>query len=560
VQPMRISGRVIACIAAALVFAAVARSLADDPAPESANPAKPLPKITISKETTYITEPLRADGYPDYVAAVNQHCSKGVTPENNAAIPFWQAVGPKGIDKKIRKRYFEMLGIAELPEEGDYLDDACSCEVRQGAAPQSRGVGCSQEYTKSRTTPWTATDYPAVAQMLAKNQKPLDAFVHGMNRSRFYSPIVEVNDQFLGNLDLLLGVSEARTMVRMLVSRAMLRLGDKDIPGAWNDLLACCRFVRVYGERPLLADRLIASSLEGIAGGSIVTLSGQEGLTSAQARQFLAEYQALPPARPIEEVWEYGERIFSLACLVDLAAEPATGLKYFEGGLPELTDAEQKRRVVALKVLGYDNELDWNEALRRQNRWSDGFARLQARAKASGTGEELARWDDDSVAAAQKACDETLGHDDQVTEKATPAQKAERLVALLNAPSVFGPISKTLPFAGARIQTERDLALLALALGGYHADRGVYPTSLTELSPSFVKVIPKDRFTGGELRYAIATNGYLLYSVGPNGEDDGGRNFNDQAYTSADYQAATEEEKARDDIAIRMPPEGRKGR
>ena len=37
--------------------------------------------MTISKETTYITEPLRADGYPDYIAALNQRCSRGVTPE-----------------------------------------------------------------------------------------------------------------------------------------------------------------------------------------------------------------------------------------------------------------------------------------------------------------------------------------------------------------------------------------------------------------------------------------------------------------------------------------------
>ena len=37
--------------------------------PDPAPPAKkPLP-IKISKETTYITEPLRPDGYPDYVAA-----------------------------------------------------------------------------------------------------------------------------------------------------------------------------------------------------------------------------------------------------------------------------------------------------------------------------------------------------------------------------------------------------------------------------------------------------------------------------------------------------------
>ena len=52
----------------------------------------PVP-LVISKETTYITEPLRSDGTPDYVAALNQRLSKGVTPENNAAVLFWKAAG-----------------------------------------------------------------------------------------------------------------------------------------------------------------------------------------------------------------------------------------------------------------------------------------------------------------------------------------------------------------------------------------------------------------------------------------------------------------------------------
>ena len=90
-------------------------------AEQDSNSKRPRPKITISKETTYIIRPLREDGSVDYVAAINERCSKGVTPENNAAIPFWRAVGPKEIKKGIRKRYFELLGIPELPEKGEYL-------------------------------------------------------------------------------------------------------------------------------------------------------------------------------------------------------------------------------------------------------------------------------------------------------------------------------------------------------------------------------------------------------------------------------------------------------
>ncbi len=83
--------------------------------------AKPRVLVTISKETTYITEPLRADGYPDYVAALDRRFSRDVTPENNAAVPFWQAMGPSALDKRDREKYFQMLGIAPLPEQGDYF-------------------------------------------------------------------------------------------------------------------------------------------------------------------------------------------------------------------------------------------------------------------------------------------------------------------------------------------------------------------------------------------------------------------------------------------------------
>ena len=72
----------------------VAGALADKNDPKAKPAAKHRVLATISKETTYITEPLRKDGYPDYVAAMNQRLSQGVTPENNAAVPFWKAMGP----------------------------------------------------------------------------------------------------------------------------------------------------------------------------------------------------------------------------------------------------------------------------------------------------------------------------------------------------------------------------------------------------------------------------------------------------------------------------------
>ena len=55
-----------------------------------------------SPAVPYITTPLRADGHPDCAAALDELASKGVTPENNAAVLSQRA------------SYFKRLGIAEL--------------------------------------------------------------------------------------------------------------------------------------------------------------------------------------------------------------------------------------------------------------------------------------------------------------------------------------------------------------------------------------------------------------------------------------------------------------
>src|SRR5947207_1711495 len=77
--------------------------------------------FTVSPETTYVTEPLDAEGYVDYPTALNERLSKGVTPENNANVLIWQALGPHPEGGTMPPEYFQWLGIESPPEEGDYL-------------------------------------------------------------------------------------------------------------------------------------------------------------------------------------------------------------------------------------------------------------------------------------------------------------------------------------------------------------------------------------------------------------------------------------------------------
>jgi hypothetical protein len=76
---------------------------------------------------------------------------------------------------------------------------------------------------------------------------------------------------------------------------------------------------------------------------------------------------------------------------------------------------------------------------------------------------------------------------------------------------------------------DRDLAKMRLlicdlAIRAYWLDHGRNPAKLADLVPDYLPEVPKDPFNGGQLVYRLAPNGYLLYSVGVNGVDDGGKN------------------------------------
>lgn len=76
---------------------------------------------------------------------------------------------------------------------------------------------------------------------------------------------------------------------------------------------------------------------------------------------------------------------------------------------------------------------------------------------------------------------------------------------------------------GEIIVQQRDATLTAIALEMYHRRNVRYPADLTEISPTFLPFVPVDRFDGFRLRYKLVDGRPLLYSVGADGDDDGGR-------------------------------------
>ncbi len=173
---------------------ATAATADEQQAQRKANPNKPRVRVTISKETTFITEPLRDDGYPDYLAYINQELSDGVTPDNNVVIPLLEVIGPEEVDKAQREEFFKRLGMPPLPAAGNYFQSwyryAEKVPADQRPAVPAGDPRDSEDYILdlddvARSRPWTAKEFPHLARWLESENDRLAKLVAGSKRSRF---------------------------------------------------------------------------------------------------------------------------------------------------------------------------------------------------------------------------------------------------------------------------------------------------------------------------------------------------------------------------------------
>jgi hypothetical protein len=65
---------------------------------------------------------------------------------------------------------------------------------------------------------------------------------------------------------------------------------------------------------------------------------------------------------------------------------------------------------------------------------------------------------------------------------------------------------------------------LSAALAVYRTNHDAYPEKIDALVPAVISKLPVDSYNGKPFVYKRLANGYLIYTVGSNGKDDGGSN------------------------------------
>jgi hypothetical protein len=235
----------------------------------------------------------------------------------------------------------------------------------------------------------------------------------------------------------------------------------------------------------------------------------------------------LPPFPEVADKYVRFERFTYLQALQSVPKDGTQGLKDMRGVKSLPTKADPKH-LAALRAL------DWGPALRNGNQWFDRLAAaLRMRDREARAG-ELERFESDlrALAADFQSPWRTLRLVFGAKEN-FPKQMGEMFIALLL------PIHAALVNRMDRSEQNQRSLQVAFALAAFQHDHGKYPAKLSELAPRYIAQVPNDIYSGRDLIYRPSETGYLLYSLGVNGEDDEGRFFDDELEG--------------DDLAIRMP-------
>jgi hypothetical protein len=497
---------------------------------------KPHVAITISKATTYITEPLRKDGYVDYVAALNQRCSNGVTPENNAAVPFLKAMWPCGIDPKHRDEYCRMLGIQRLPDRGDYFVtlDKYAKGLKDAASPAAEAGEYEplymQQLFEAIKRPWSKKEFPILAGWLAINERPLALLIAASKRPRRYDPLISGDGSVITIL--LPVVDRYREAARALTARATLRLDGGKVDDAWEDLLACRRLARLAGQGPTLIDALVAIAVDGVASAGDTGFLQIARLTPAQIAKMRADVDKLPPMPKMVDKVNVAERFMYLDCVGVVARQGFGSLTKLAG------DSESDSTFKSLIDSMATAAIDWDQVLRMGNSWYNRMVDAFGKPTRSERQAAFLKFDEDLRKLAVSAKDwKSLGLSMLGGLRYAISERVGGIFVCLLLPGISNVAN-----AEDRGAMQFELIRLGFALAAYRADHGSYPAKLADLVPKYVAEVPKDIFSASDLHYRAEGAGYLLYSVGVNGKDDGGRSYDD------DKQGENW-----DDIVVRVP-------
>lgn len=512
-------------------------------------------KITNSKETTFLTRPLGPDGYIDYIKALNQISSQGVTTKNNAAIPLLFAFGKDILWEELDEEYLQRIGVKTFPKLEQHFIHLPF---------RNKQKDLRDKLSKAIRTTWSRNQYPRLAKWLIENDEPLRFITKASQQSKFYSPLLTTAiETEISKVDVgLVAVMEPfvvlqRDAIHALLARAMLRLSENKSNDCWNDLLSAHRLARLIGQHPTLIGAMwsLGSETDVCEAERRFFLEGK--LTPKQLHKIQMDLASLPPLLDLSDKFNRAKRWQYLDAVRHIAQRGLPMLKIINDLTSNfhIRDQESKIHLVsyAEKPKLYVNEflghlVDWNYVLRAGNRWYDKIVhviRLPAgpeRTKAlellndeylkirvdtipNREAAQLAWWLDYSgmfIAGIIKSPLLLQIYSGRPHSRWYMTIQMNRMCIGLLLPA-FEQATQVVD----RTITHLRLNQITLELLKYHHQHGQYPAKLSLLPDISLEKEIKDLYSGKPYEYTGKGQKFTIISVGMNGERDMKENSDD---------------------------------
>lgn len=494
------------------------------------------PSIQVSPATTFITQPLTEDGLPDYEAFLLQEGFNQMGLEDNAAVLLWQACWPGELSGDEAKPVLDALGIESIsaPEStlkpilsGDSKEMVSQWLQDQNLKLQDTPVDLESDTVEAlihsaMSRPWNREELPPLAAWVDQNERALDLVVAASKRPKFFSPSPSwLNNEYDMMISTLLPLTASvRSASRGLCVRAMIHLGEGRTAEAIEDATACLRLASLTCQGFCLVQEMVAVASYEIGFRALATILHEGAFSPKKLQSLQSEIKGMPAIRESIRILDRGERFSYLDSLI------AVNSGYTVSGI----DLLLLRRA------------DWNVALAEGNRMYDRLVAIAAKPTREQRTFETAKLDQELDRAAARAKNRKGDARILVDRKLCGEVMSDISLSLML------PAIGTIFDAEDRQETCRQMALTAVDLALYRAKNGDYPETLSQLTSK----VPIDLYSDNPLVYDRKDdNGYLLYSVFENAEDDGGCDVGGEICNGewADCKVAKENS----DLVIRLP-------
>ncbi|MGC8540563.1 MAG: RNA polymerase sigma factor, partial [Phycisphaerae bacterium] len=519
-----------AVLATALVAAGIAVALAGHNRPKAPQ------ELIISRATTYITSPLGKDGLPDYKLALKEYLMKGVTPENNAAVPAIEIamqgyhLAPSGqwVDYgKLGAMQLKLLGVKRPHETFPHIhsiDLFFKKHQPQGyTLPGGRltGLGGPDYWNMQQLEegfahdfPWRSSECLLLWAAMSREKAAVKIMQKASLLPRFYLP--EVLGKAYTKWPLFYDEPLRDVLCStggVLAFRATLELGRGHPHKCWRDAMAVYRLA-------LLARH--EADVMGISGsGELIrqflsvdrVLLGTARSHPHEISHIWQIIHEIPLASPLTKRYIQVQRLQALRMLLICYR------KQKQPPMPPLAQTFSKQALPWKIVLHPPAAVNWNWQFSHLNETFDQLTTMAAASAYSAAGMRLRSlqnlWtsagDDISVMAGYSppVLPGTVGYIpkslNRLFSKKLPLNLRYHNLVLLATNALYG-------WSQSGYQTLRSLMLvkIAYALEMYRHKFGNYPDTLAALSPTFFKHPPVDPVTGKFPIYIHEGSGYEL--------------------------------------------------